>query len=485
MLCLALFSSNTLAEYTLQSFREATTPVDSDEDLVRICKDFCENAEDIDVIRNAQSMWSDIDNASALKHYSDLRQQQPDSKEILYLYGRILEDPLEQIRIGREIIKNDATWEYGYRLLLAIYDQHLLTLAEPDEVSEKLAIELEADKAYFDKFAALDLDPEFAARMMFDYQMYSNDYEAALPIIENGIEAGYRWAMQSTLGDLLVKLGRNDEAREAFASELELYGPAIPEDQKSEIFTSMYISSLRDIDDFSGATEYLLSIEGIDTKCHRLYDIACLYSLSGDADNAFTYLNKAAKCGFDEVRKSKADQDLVSLHDDPRWEGYVSAVQANWDSGAEERRGALMSEKVDKPIPQGNFTDVNGEVVQFSDFAGSVVVLDFWATWCGPCRMAMPVIDEFVKKNGNDKIKVFSVNTFEKGRKKASDFMVENEYAMGLLFSSDDYSRAFGVSGIPHLCVIDRNGKIRFEHIGYTEDLYENLQIWTQDLLND
>ena len=138
----------------------------------------------------------------------------------------------------------------------------------------------------------------------------------------------------------------------------------------------------------------------------------------------------------------------------------------------------------DKLAPDFYLFTLEGNLVSLSDYAGKIVILDFWATWCGPCRMAMPVIDEFTKNLNGDDIRVFSIDVWEKGKKGPKKFMDEHNYAMTLLYGNNDLTQAYGIQGIPFLCVIDKEGNIRYKQTGYEDGLDEKLIFWTEDLLH-
>ncbi|MEW5995028.1 MAG: TlpA disulfide reductase family protein, partial [Candidatus Zixiibacteriota bacterium] len=95
------------------------------------------------------------------------------------------------------------------------------------------------------------------------------------------------------------------------------------------------------------------------------------------------------------------------------------------------------------------------------------------------------VVNEFTKNHANDNVRVFSINVWERGKSPARRFMDKNNYAMTLLYGNDELAKAYGVEGIPHLCVIDKNGNIRYVEKGFTDGLDEKLVWWTEDCLKD
>ena len=160
----------------------------------------------------------------------------------------------------------------------------------------------------------------------------------------------------------------------------------------------------------------------------------------------------------------------------------MTLVRENWDQDAPARRASALARKISRDAPDFRLPDNDGGEVRLSDLRGRVVVLDFWATWCGPCRVSMPILDRFVREQAGPEVDVFSIQVWEADRNKARAYMAEKDYAMHLLFGDDQVVGAYGFESIPYLCVIDREGYIRFEERGLTENLMENLIWWTEDL---
>ncbi len=107
--------------------------------------------------------------------------------------------------------------------------------------------------------------------------------------------------------------------------------------------------------------------------------------------------------------------------------------------------------------------------LSLSSLRGKVVVLDFWATWCGPCRASMPVLDEIARKYEDQGLVVLSVNTEGPRLARAAREMA-NELAPATTLTSDHgpVSALYHVTTIPHMLVIDREGRVRWVHRGFT-----------------
>ena len=105
-----------------------------------------------------------------------------------------------------------------------------------------------------------------------------------------------------------------------------------------------------------------------------------------------------------------------------------------------------------------------GEHVELSSLQGKVVVLDFWATWCGPCRHELPIVDQLRQEFG-DRVQFLGINDEDSGTVKG--FLRKNGYGITVLMDSKrSVHRTYGVHSIPTLIVIDRDGVIRQHFIG-------------------
>jgi len=158
----------------------------------------------------------------------------------------------------------------------------------------------------------------------------------------------------------------------------------------------------------------------------------------------------------------------------------VAGLSLGWDSSPGVRPFKAQASKA-KPAgganeaPDFTLTDVDGKTVNLSDYRGKkVVILDFWATWCGPCRAAMPLIQSFYEKNKKH-VEVLSINEQETAERVAA-FIKQTGYTYRVLLDKDGkVESSYRVYGIPTLFVIDKEGDLRHKSVGYRADLEQQL----------
>jgi thiol-disulfide isomerase/thioredoxin len=151
----------------------------------------------------------------------------------------------------------------------------------------------------------------------------------------------------------------------------------------------------------------------------------------------------------------------------------------------------LVKDRVNQPAVDFALKNLEGKIVKLSDLRGKVVVVDFWATWCGPCKASFPYLQKVYNKyKDNPKVVILAVNTWENvsGKEKENlvkKFMVDNKYTFPVLYD-EGFVEKYGVSGIPTKFVIDKKGMVQFKTIGFTgEKMVEEMTMQLDILLDD
>lgn len=137
-----------------------------------------------------------------------------------------------------------------------------------------------------------------------------------------------------------------------------------------------------------------------------------------------------------------------------------------------------MGMALDASGPAANFTlkSADGDNVRLSEYRGQVVLINFWASWCGPCRQEMPELDTIHQKYAGLGFTVFGVNV-EQDRAMADKVLRDIPVSFPILFDdANQVSELYGVDAMPVTVLVDRRGEIRYMHRGYKpgyEDQYE------------
>lgn len=128
---------------------------------------------------------------------------------------------------------------------------------------------------------------------------------------------------------------------------------------------------------------------------------------------------------------------------------------------------ALSLDKDRKPAPDFKLKDADGKEVHLADYRGKVVLLDFWATWCGPCRIEIPWFTDLERKHKDKGFAVLGVSMDDEGWQVVKPFLAEMKINYRVLLGNDEASHAYGgLDALPTTFLIDRDGKIAAVHVG-------------------
>jgi peroxiredoxin len=120
------------------------------------------------------------------------------------------------------------------------------------------------------------------------------------------------------------------------------------------------------------------------------------------------------------------------------------------------------------PAPGFTLASRGGGDVSLTQYHGQVVMINFWASWCGPCRTEMPLLDSIYRKYNKLGFTLLGVNV-EPDSKAAEDWLKQTPVTFPILFDRDSkVSKLYQVGGMPSTVIIDRTGKVRWLHKGFT-----------------
>jgi peroxiredoxin len=137
-------------------------------------------------------------------------------------------------------------------------------------------------------------------------------------------------------------------------------------------------------------------------------------------------------------------------------------------SGPQTVRASAKAEKDRKPAPNFTLGDANGKSVSLADYKGQVVLLNFWATWCGPCGLEIPWFKEFEQQYKSQGFAVLGVSMDDDGWSAVKPYIAEHKINYRVLLGNDSVSQLYGgLDALPTTFIIDREGNVAYPpHIG-------------------
>ncbi|SDS12177.1 TlpA disulfide reductase family protein [Christiangramia echinicola] len=196
------------------------------------------------------------------------------------------------------------------------------------------------------------------------------------------------------------------------------------------------------------------------------------YNLAQEKAEEFMVDNRADAEMQDYLKTAYAKND-----NSENFETYLAGIE---DKALQNTRTELEKNMLSEEAPSFQLKDLKGNEIELSSLKGKTVILDFWATWCGPCKMSFPGMQKAIDKFANNKnVEFLFVNTWETGEdrnEKVTNFIEENEYDFNVLMDepvaegSRDFSvvSEYGIKGIPTKIIIGPDGMINFKKVGYS-----------------
>jgi peroxiredoxin len=122
-----------------------------------------------------------------------------------------------------------------------------------------------------------------------------------------------------------------------------------------------------------------------------------------------------------------------------------------------------------KAAPAFALTDANGSSVRLTDYRGRIVLLDFWATSCGGCKVEIPWYKEFADKYKSNGLAVIGVSLDDDGWKIVKPFLAKNPINYPVVIGGENLIKLYGIESMPTTLLIDRDGNIAASHVGMVD----------------
>ena len=286
------------------------------------------------------------------------------------------------------------------------------------------------------------------------------DTAAAIPLIETSIEdALYYMNLPKEQQD--NKAGFAAVGYPSYVSQLaDIYSNQGKHEQVIELLENAISKNPKNIERFSNS--YYKALENSGRKLEALQQLEIIYntgsfSLKPKMKEIYTSLNGTDK-GFDN---------------------YIQRLNVQVEKSIKDH---IAQYAVNKPMPNFELINLNGEKVSLASLKGKTVVLDFWATWCGPCVNSFPGMKASQEMYAEDKdVQFLFVNTWERDKnykENVAKFISKNNYPFNVLFddqrdadSGKILAEKLGIQGIPAKFIVDKEGIIRYQLMGSKPDV--------------
>ena len=147
--------------------------------------------------------------------------------------------------------------------------------------------------------------------------------------------------------------------------------------------------------------------------------------------------------------------------------------------------GAALALEAGSPAPDFTLKSRSGENVKLSELRGEVVMVNFWASWCAPCRQEMPLLEELYDRYADLGFTLLGVNV-EEDSSAALDLLKEIPVTFPILLDTENrVSKLYNVVAMPSTVILDRDGKVRYVHKGYLPGYEDEYRKQIKELIRE
>ncbi|MEZ6184430.1 MAG: TlpA disulfide reductase family protein [Planctomycetota bacterium] len=229
--------------------------------------------------------------------------------------------------------------------------------------------------------------------------------------------------------------------------------------------------------------EVLAQVEGLQISGQKKalvrqiahYNTACARSLLGEVDAGLEALKQALEAGYDDLARLGADESLAALRQNPRFHNLLARTRAKLDGEAAAAAQSVLSPEALFPFAF-EVTTLDGATLSLDALRGKVVIVDYWGTWCGPCRQEIPHLIELQREFGD--LLVIVGMTYERTQGAEAEAGVRRfAKELGIPYALVMADRGLlekvpNLEGFPTTLFLDAQGRVRAKEVGYREHGY-------------
>ena len=135
------------------------------------------------------------------------------------------------------------------------------------------------------------------------------------------------------------------------------------------------------------------------------------------------------------------------------------------------------------PAPPIKVVSTSGQHITLANYKGSVLLVDFFATWCAPCRDAIPRLVDLNRRYGKQGLQILGLSADDEGGKILRDFIVERKINYPVALAGEAVLNDYGLRSIPTMFVIDKRGVVAEKYMGYNESMEKSIEALIKKLL--